>query len=260
FELRMLGAAASIADPNVVLNTSVAEALREFADQLEASGDFHRDLAALIQKTFHEHKRIVYNGNNYAKAWIDEAEIRRGLSHRKTTVDALPVLVSPESVELFARHHVFTQPELRARYEVLLENYCKTIHIEALTMADMVKGDIIPACVAYQNDLAQLLARKASLVGHDYDYDYNYDNSLESHLLHDISGLAARLLNALTCLLEALEAPMEGLEPLDKARFHRDTVSRAMSGLRSVADELEAQMAKKYWPYPTYGQMLYSVV
>ena len=159
FEFRMLGSAFSIAGPNIVLNTVVAESLRGFADVLENAEDFQSELASLIRKTIGQHKRIIFNGNNYSEDWVHEAE-RRGLSNLKNTVEALPAFVSDKSVELFARHHVFTPSEIRSRYEILLENYGKMLHIEALTMVDMVKKGIMPACVAYQNDLSQLLCSK----------------------------------------------------------------------------------------------------
>ena len=251
FEFRMIGSAFSIADPNTILNTVVADVLKRFADQLEKSSDFNKDLSALIKETYREHKRIVFNGNNYAEEWVAEAG-KRGLSNLKTTVDALPELVSKKSIKLFTGQHVFSEAELRSRYEILMEGYCKTVHIEALTMADIAKNEIIPACIDYQNDLAQLLRLKKDGGG--------YDSSLEEHLLGCISKLSARLLEKLTALENALSASKEAHEVLAHARFYRDKVFVAMAELRLIVDELETLVAKKYWPLPSYGRMLYSVV
>ena len=250
FELRMLGSKFSIAGPNFVMNTMVAEVLRQFADSLEQSDDFQRDLTLLVRKTFREHKRIIFNGNSYSAEWAAEAE-RRGLSNLKTTVDALPAFLTPRSVELFKRHRVLTESEIHSRCEILLEHYCKTIHIEALTMANLVKAEVIPACVAYQNELARLLKRKKAFGA--------YDAALEGHLLNSISAHAANLLQKLDVLEEAAARPTEGQEVLACACFCRDSVIPAMAELRIVVDELEAIMAAKHWPLPTYAQMLYSV-
>jgi glutamine synthetase len=251
FEFRMLGSAFSIAGSNTVLNTVVAEVLRKFADALEKANDFQAELAALIRKTIHEHKRIIFNGNNYTDEWVHEAE-RRGLSNLKTTVDALPAFVTPKSVDVFSRHHVFTETEIRSRYEILLENYCKTLHIEALTMTDMVKKEIIPACIGYENELSQLLYGKKACGG--------YDCALEEHILGKISNLSACLLKKLDILENTtLEAKTECCDALSLAKFYHDRVFGAMSELRLVVDELETLIARKYWTLPTYAEILYSV-
>jgi glutamine synthetase len=252
FEFRMVGSAFSIAGPNIVLNTVVADALSQFADKLEGSKDFNADLAKLIKDTFHAHKRIIFNGNNYADEWVAEAE-RRGLSNLTTTVEALPAFITKESVALFAKHHVFSETEIHSRYEIFMENYCKTLHIEALTMVDMTKREIIPACVDYQNALAQLLAVK-NAVGNVYDI------SLEESLLKDISKLAACLLSNLNTLESAIIASKEDRDILAQAIFYRERIFGAMTELRLAADELETLVAKKYWPLPSYGQMLYSAI
>jgi glutamine synthetase len=251
FEFRMLGSSFSTAGPNIVLNTVVAEILRQFADTLEKSSDFNNDLASLIKNTFHEHKRIVFNGNNYSDEWAAEAQ-RRGLSNLKTTVDALPEFISPKSIELFVRHNVFTESELRSRYEILMESYCKTIHIEALTMVDMVKGEIIPACIDYQNDLAKLLKRKKACG--------EFDVSLEEHLLSHIAKQSSGLLKKLFVLENALIESKEERDILSHARFYGNKIFAAMSDIRLIVDELETLTARKYWPFPVYSQMLYSVV
>ncbi len=250
FEFRMLGSAFSIAGPNIVLNTVVAESLRGFADVLENAEDFQSELASLIRKTIGQHKRIIFNGNNYSEDWVHEAE-RRGLSNLKNTVEALPAFVSDKSVELFARHHVFTPSEIRSRYEILLENYGKMLHIEALTMVDMVKKGIMPACVAYQNDLSQLLCSKKTCG--------DFDCSLEEHLLGRLSGLSACLLKKLEDLETAVLETKDQTDELTLARFYRDRVFGAMTALRLTVDELETLVSADRWPYPTYAEMLYSV-
>ena len=248
FEFRMLGASSSIADPNIALNTMVADVLQGFADTLENAADFKTDLAALIRDTFHRHKRVVFNGNNYSDEWENMAK-ERGLPNRKTAVDAMPALVSKESLELFARHNVFTKTEIHSRYDILLESYCKTLHIEALTMVDLAKGFIIPASISYQAELVALYERKNKI----------FDTTLESHLIHALSKHSTALLASLNALENAL-AQANGGDLLTQAKFYRGTVFPAMAELRCVADELEALTAKKHWPLPSYAELLYSVV
>ena len=252
FEFRALGSAFSTSGTNYIINTAVAEVLRQFADELEAADDFARALASLIKKTYKAHKRIVFNGNNYAAEWVAEAK-RRGLSNLRTTPDALPAFVSQKSIDLFARHRVLAESELRARYEIKMESYCKTLQIEALTMTDMVKGEIIPACIGYQNELAQLARQKQS-------WDGECDDSLETYLLGKISKLSSCLLKKLNALEGALLESGEERELLARARFYRDRVFASMTELRLIADELETLVARKYWPFPTYAQILNSVV
>ena len=255
FEFRMLGSTFSIAGPNIVLNTTVAEILRQFADELETSKnnaqDFTKDLAALVKRVFSNHRRIVFNGNNYSDEWVIESK-RRGLSNLKTAVDALPEFISEKSIELFTKHNVFTEAEIHSRYEILMESYCKTLHIEALTMTDLVKGEVVPACISYQNEIAQLLTLKKGTTESDV--------SLESHLLDRISKLSGCLLKKLNGLEDALLAAGEEREIHAQASFYRDQVYAAMSELRLIVDELETLVAKKHWMLPTYAELLYSVV
>jgi len=251
FEFRMLGSAFSISGPNIVLNTIIAEVLRQFADQLEQSTEFKRDLAELIQKTIREHKRIIFNGNNYSDEWVEEAK-ERGLSNLKNTVDSLPEFVSEKSIELFTRHHVFTESELHSRYEILMESYCKALHIEALTMVDMIKGSIIPACIDYQNELARLLRQKRECG--------TFDAYVEERLLGKIADLSSSLLRKLPVLEEAIAESKDEHEILARARFYRDKILGTISELRLITDELESVVAKKHWPLPSYAEMLYSVM
>jgi glutamine synthetase len=251
FEFRMLGSMFSASGPNVVLNTTVSEILRQFADTLEKSKNFKEDMAQLVKKTFREHKRIVFNGNNYSNDWVTEAA-RRGLSNLKTTVDALPAFVSQKSIDLFKEHHVFTEAELHSRYEILMENYCKILNIEALTMTDMTRKLIIPSSFAYQNEIAKLLAHKKACGG--------FETSLEESFLGRISQLSSSLLKKLDTLESVIIEAKAEKEVLDCAKFYRDKVFVAMSELRVVADEIETLTAKKYWSLPTYGEILFSVI
>ena len=250
FEFRMLGSAFSIAGPNTILNTMAGESLRQFADILEQSQNFKSDLAALLKETFRKHKRIIFNGDNYSAEWEAEAQ-RRGLSNLKTTVDALPEFISGKSVDLFAKHGVFTESELQSHYEILMEGYCKTLHIEALTMTDMVKGAIIPACIAYQNEMAGLLEKK-TVCG-------NFDSTLETYLLRRISTLSKGLLEKLNLLEDALADYGETRAILPQALFCRDKILGGLTELRQIVDKLETLVAKKHWPFPTYAEILYSV-
>jgi glutamine synthetase len=250
FEFRMVGSMFSIAGPNIALNTIVAEVLGQFADSLEKSKNFKDDLASLVKKTFHDHKRIIFNGNNYDEEWVTEAE-KRSLSNLKTTVEALPVMVSDTTIDLFKKHNVYSETELKSRYHIFLEAYCKTLHIEALTMLDLVKGVIIPACVDYQNDLARLWKRKKECGG--------FDVSLEDNLLGNISKLSTSLLKKLTVLENAILESKEEREILAQASFYREKIFAGMSELRLIVDELETLVARKYWPLPSYAEMLFSV-
>lgn len=250
FEFRMPGASLPIAEPCTVLNTAVAEALRQLADTLESAEDFQSELASVIKETFQKHKNIVYNNNSYSETWPKEAE-RRGLLNLKTYVDALPVLISPKNTELFVRHQVFTEAEIHSRFEILLERYCKNLQIEAATMANMVRQEIIPGCIGYQNELMQLLMNKRAWC--------DYDSTLEDHCLRKISKLGACLVKKLDALDQAMLSAKGERDPLAQAKAYRDSVCSAMAELRLVVDELETLMSDKHWPLPTYGEILYSV-
>ena len=252
FEFRMLGSSHSISGPNFVLNTIVAETLAKFADQLEQSNSFTYDLGLLIQRTIKDHKRIIFNGNNYGDAWVIEAE-KRGLTNLKTTVEALPAFISPKNIELFVKHKVLTELEIRSRYEILLENYCKTINIEALTMIDMIKRLIVPASLNYQNDLATLLLQKKNL-------GFSHSDAMENCILTKLADLSEKLIESLSELENHMQKCKKHDDLLAKANFYRQTIFRLMTELRQIIDEIEIIVAKKHWPLPTYAEILYSTI
>ncbi len=251
FEFRMLGSTLSISGPNIVLNTAVAEALRQYADKLEQADDFESALHALIKEEIKAHKRIIFNGNGYDDEWIREAE-KRGLLNLKTTPDCLPYFLKEKNVKLFTEHKVFSEAEIRSRYEILMENYCKVLHIEAATMLEMAKRDILPAVSAYSEELARTAKTKKSVLpGADCTYE---EKSLEK-----LSALSGAMFVKTDALEEAL-AKAGGLEDVtEEAMYYKDSVIPAMAALRADADALETITAKKYWPYPSYGDLLFSV-
>jgi glutamine synthetase len=251
FEFRMLGSSFSISGPNIVLNTIVAEALEGFADALESSDNFKEDLAALIKDTIKKHRRIVFNGNNYSQEWVEEAKAR-GLYNLKTTVDALPYFVSDRNLALFTKHKVFTKEELFSRYEIMMESYCKTINIEALTMLDMVKKDILPAVTAYINDLTQTALNKKALSA-----SISYET--EETLVTKLSSLTACMYKKVEALDEAVVNHTESEDIAETGRYYLEVVFAAMQELRAVADEIETIVGRKYWPYPTYSDILFNL-
>ncbi|MGM9585942.1 MAG: glutamine synthetase III [Candidatus Limivicinus sp.] len=251
FEFRMLGSAASISGANVVLNTAVAESLRQYADILENSKDFENDLHELIKSVIAKHKRIIFNGNGYDDAWIEEAE-RRGLLNLKSTPDCVPYYLAEKNVELFTRHKIYTPVELHSRYEIKLDGYCKVLHIEALTMLDMVWKDILPAVSAYSKKLADTALAKKSLSD-------SIDCSFETDLAAKISTLTAEAVKKTQALEYAVMDVKNIEDTLELARYYKDTVFAAMNELRIVVDELETHTSAEYWPYPSYGDILFSV-
>lgn len=251
FEFRMLGSAFSIAGPNIVLNSIVAEELSQFADKLESSEDFTKALNALIKKTITEHKRIIFNGNNYSEEWVKEAE-KRGLLNLKTTVDALPYFVSEKNIKLFTKHKVFTEQEIHSRFDIQMESYCKTINIEALTMLDMVRKDIVPAVCSYLKDLTDTAVAKKA-VSSDISCE------LEKGIISQLSTLSGILYKKAGKLEEGLIGVKYQDTLMAQGEYYRDVIVPAMEELREVADDIEAQVGEKYWPYPTYGKLLFSV-
>ena len=252
FEFRMLGSSASISGPNVVLNTIVADVLEQFADELEGAKDFKTALHKLLKKTIKEHKRIIFNGNNYSDEWIDEAE-RRGLYNLKSTPEAIPYFASEKSVELFARHGIYTEAELCSRCEILFENYSKILNIEALTMSDMIKKDIIPAVSAYTQKLAETaLAKKA--------VSDRINVSVEQQLAEKLSELTYRLYKSNGKLENSLLEVKKYESDIETyARFYHDVVFANMKEAREIADEMEVNTAHNFWPFPTYSELMFNV-
>ena len=250
FEFRMPGSAVSVSGPNIVLNTIAAEMFMQFADELENSSDLRGDIIKLIRRTLTEHKRIIFNGNNYSDEWVEEAE-RRGLLNLKSTPDALPRMLDEKNIALFERHHVLSRAEIESRYEIYLENYSKTIHIEALTMTDMIRKAVLPAILSYETELSGLVKTKKEI---------GIESSLEEKLLVRMSALSGCLYNKLTALEEAVIDGRDKTEALECARYNHDSVFASMLELRTVCDELESMMPEEKWPYPAYAKLLYSVV
>ena len=250
FEFRMLGSFSSVSCTNVVLNTAVAEELKQFADTLESAGDFEESLHELIKKTITEHKRIIFNGNGYDDAWIAEAE-KRGLLNLRSTPECLPYSVHEKNLKLFTSHKVYSETEMRARYEILSENYCKTINIEALTMIDMAKKDILPAVSKYSHELSDTIIAKAACG--------DVDSTYEKELLAKISKLNATAYKKVQKLEEATLKAKEIDDTTELSMFYKDSVFAAMSELRITVDELETMVPATSWPYPSYGDMLVSV-
>ena len=250
FEFRMLGSSSSVSCTNVVLNTAVAEELKQFADTLEAASDFEESLHELIKKTITEHKRIIFNGNGYDDAWIAEAE-KRGLLNLRTTPDCLPYSISDKNIKLFTSHNVYSETEMRARYEILSESYCKTLNIEALTMIDMAKKDYLPAVSKYSHELSDTIIAKAACG--------DVDSTYEKELLAKISKLNTAAYKKVQKLEEATLKAKEISDTTALSMFYKDSVFSAMSELRITVDELETMVPAVSWPYPSYGDMLFSV-
>ena len=251
FEFRMLGASQSISGPNVVLNTAVAESLRQYADILESAENFEAALHDLIQDVIRKHKRIIFNGNGYDDAWLQEAK-DRGLLNLSSTPDCVPCYLAEKNIELFTRHKVYSEAELHARYIIKLDNYSKVLHIEAQTMLEMVWKDILPAVSAYTKTLSDtVLSKKA--VGD------RIDCSFEEELAEKCSALMALTVKKTRQLEDALLEVKNLSDSLEIARYYRSHVFAAMNELRIVVDELETNTAGSYWPYPSYGDILFSV-
>ncbi len=251
FEFRMLGSNENISCANIMLNTMVAEEFSQFADELEGAEDFDSAVTELIKKTFLEHQRIVFNGNNYAPEWVEEAE-KRGLYNLRTTPAALAHYTDKKNVELFKKHKIYNESELHARYEILLENYSKIINIEALTMLDMAKKDIIPAVSKYVKLLTDTALAKKALSA-------DITSEVEVDLITKLSKLQLCFSKRIDRLDAVLLKTGDITDMQELADYYADEVFVAMQEARAVADEMEMSMDSKYWPYASYGQMLYSV-
>ena len=251
FEFRSLGSSFSIADPNIVLNTIVADALEQFANELEGAKDFDKAVDKLIKDTVKKHKRIIFNGNNYSDEWVKEAEAR-GLLNLKTSVDAIPHFTDKKNVELFTKHHIFNETELASRRDILMENYSKVINIEALTMLDMTMKDIIPAISEYTLALANALtAKKNAVKGATF--------KTEEKLIESLSKLSDGCLEHAEKIENALYKAKDISDINENARFYLENVLSEMKLLRAAADTAETLTAEKYWPFPTYVKLLFGV-
>ena len=252
FEFRSLGSAISIACPNIMLNTIVAEELRQFTEALSGQTDMPAAVNALVRHVVSEHKRIIFNGDGYSEQWVQEAR-RRGLLNLRTTVDALPRYLDQKNVELFRRHRIYTEAEMEARYETIMEEYVKTLNIESLTMTSMVLQEVIPAVSGYVSSLAGAVASKRSVLE-------GLPCTAESRLIEKLSELLDRAYIQVEELGDDLCDPHTKSENILTAATHyRDTVIPAMERLRATVDELEQNVAREFWPYPTYADLMFSI-
>ena len=252
FEFRSLGSQLNIACPNIMLNTIIADELEQFADELEGKEDFNGALNALIKRVIKEHKRIIFNGDGYADAWKAEAA-KRGLTNLPTTVDALPHYTDEKNVKLFTKHKIYTEVEMQSRQDIILETYAKTINIEALTASDMVKRDILPAVSSYVAELASGVATKKA-ISDDIPCEAEFD------IIKRLSGLQDCAYKKLAALDNAIIGVKEvGEDPIEVATYYKDSVITAMTELRAVVDEMETLVSSDYWPYPSYGDLMFRV-
>ncbi len=247
FEFRMLGSSQSISGPNIALNTIMAEELKQFADELEPSADFQGDLQKLIRRVFTEHQRIIFNGNGYDGNWIAEAE-QRGLSNLKSTADALPAYIQQKNIDLFVKHGIYTEAEVRARYEIHVENYRTVLSIEASTMIDMIRHEILPAVSKYAADLCARAERKKSL---------GIPCAYETNTALGIAEITDNLMEECRLLASDLEDMPAG--PEEAMRYCHDTLIPDMNDARTAVDSLEVLTASEYWPMPVYSELLFSV-
>lgn len=250
FEFRMPGSSASIAGCNIMLNTAVADVLSEMADILEKADDFDATLHNLIKETYKKHKRIIFNGNGYDDAWVEEAE-KRGLFNLKSTPDALPYSVKPENITLFERQHVLNKEEVLSRYEINMEEYTKIINIEALTMLDMAKKDILPSVSRFTKTLLETISSKKAL-GIDASYEEGF-----------VQKISSKLKEAYTALedLDSKTKKFSEIEDFEKTAFYvRDEIIPAMDALREPCDVMETLTDASEWPFPTYGKLLYGIM
>ena len=252
FEFRMLGSSNSIACANIMLNAAVAQSLKLYADELERAEDFNTALHELIKRTIKAHKRIIFNGNGYDDAWIREAVEERGLLNLRTTPDAIPELLKKKNIEMLTAHKVYTETELRSRYEIMLENYCKTVCIEAQTMSDMARKQILPAVARYAADVARDAAGKKAL-------DAGISCGYETKLVKKLAAVTERI-DTRVDALDSVTARLKTLSDVtEEADFIRDELLSRMTELRAAADEAEILTAESCWPFPTYGDLLFSV-
>ncbi len=252
FEFRTLGAASSISDTNTVMNTIAADAIGYIADQLEGAEDVTQKAKEVIRDIVIKHKRIIYNGNNYSDEWVQEAE-RRGLLNLKNSADAIPHLVDEKNIALFTKYGIYTAEEVHSRCEILLDNYCKVLHIEALTMLEMSKKDIIPAVSKYLKDMSAAVVSVKSVVP-------DADCFMQESIITKVAALSSSLYKkteALNAVVLATKDHEENIE--DRAQYYKNNIFPGMQELRAVADELETLVGEEYWPFPTYGDLLFKI-
>ena len=250
FEFRMLGSSNSIACANIMLNAAVAESLKIYADRLENVDDFETALHDMIKKTIKDHKRIIFNGNGYDDAWIKEATEERGLLNLRTTPDAMPAMIADKNVKMLTAHKIFSPAELHSRYEILLENYSKTVNIEALTMIDMAGKDIIPAVAAYTGELANTVVTVK---------EAGAPATAQTELLVEVDSLLAEAKKALKHLEECTVDANKIENAKERAFYYKDVVDVAMTALRKPVDKLEMLVDSDIWPMPTYGELMFEI-
>ena len=251
FEFRMLGSSQSIASPNVVLNTIMAEELSQFADILEKADDFQSALQTLLHDTFTAHQRIIFNGNGYDESWVQEAK-RRGLANLRDTVDCMPAYIDKKNIDLFTRHAILTETEMRARYEIHLENYCKVSAIEANTLLEMVMRGVLPAVARYSGDLAKGMA-------HKQEAQFSDLCRIEKYLIQELGIQGGQLLDVCQSLSQALENAPAADSGIDAARYYRSEIVTRTQKAGELIGQLESLVDAKAWPYPTYADILFSV-
>ena len=252
FEFRSLGSMASVASMNIIINTAVAEELRQFADELEGVNDFNESLHNLIQRVIREHKRIIFNGNGYEDAWVKEAVEKRGLSNLRTTPEALAHYLDDKNVELFSSHKVLTRAEMESRYEIWLENYCHMINIEARTMVDMVKKEYLPGISAYTREVCDTINSKKTALK-------NANCTYEESVANDLSDITAEIYEKVNILSESMVKAMEISDIQQRANFFKDVILNNMLELRKPVDRAEMMTNKKDWPVPSYGDLLFGI-
>lgn len=253
FEFRMPGSSLSVAEPNIVLNTAVAEALRQIYEELKdvPKEDLKKEVQALLKKLIQNHKRILFNGNGYTQEWVDEAE-KRGLYNLVSLPDAMPHFIDGKNIDLYTRHHIFSKEEIYSRYEILLENYVKTIHIESLALQDMVKKDFTPALISYVSDISQEVLRKKELLP-------SLPSTYEETLITTLTHASEEILTALKRLEKSTDKAEGTEDALTTARYYHDKVLEDMNTLRAAVDQAEALIPGSYLPYPTYDELLFSL-
>lgn len=247
----MLGSASSISDTNVMLNTMIADVFSQFADRLEQASDFDAELQLLIRETLSAHKRIIFNGDGYSEEWKKEAQ-RRELLNLESTVDALPLLKTEENIALFERHGVLNRAEINSRVDIVLENYSKILHIEALTLIEMMNREVIPAISEYTNKLCSGLINKRSL-------GIKFDDLADTEIIARLSAASAEIYRLTGDLKMEVMSAEKIPDMLERAVKYHDVVLKLMNDIRKYADSSEAVVSKECWPYPSYGELLFSI-